>query len=168
MPYKQLCLGRLALVGASMGLYFLPVGVNAQEEPTPAPIWSGEGGVPKQYGDRKVFLSPDQHTVILVFTGPEGTQSTRVQRYLLHNVIFPDVHLRVEESYGEFIYRYDLSNGKQSEDPITTFSVVVYPDPNLTVSAESWKGGKSIAIARKRVSVFPTPDWTFPAELCSC
>jgi hypothetical protein len=105
----------------------------------PIPIWSGEGSVPAGYGNRKVFLSPDEHNVIILWPNPDGTEIRR--RFDLHNTIYPDLGVHMEDSSGSFRYTYELENGKASKDSLTDFFVVVYPDPQMQVSSALWKGG---------------------------
>ena len=44
---------------------------------SPAPIWSGEGRVPAGSGNQKVFLTPDRHSVIILWPNPDGTVTKR-------------------------------------------------------------------------------------------
>lgn len=114
--------------------------VSAQNNSTPPiPTWNGDGNVPQGAGDRKVFLTPDQHSVIILWPNPDGTASRR--RFDLHNTIYPDLHVQMEGSSGSFRYRYDLRNGKQSKDSLEAFSVVIYQDPQVQSSSALWKGG---------------------------
>src|SRR6266446_5944308 len=62
--------------------------------PPPIPIWSGEGSVPAGSGNRKVFMSPDQHSVIILWPNPDGTESKR--RFNLHNEIDPNLRVHVD------------------------------------------------------------------------
>jgi len=87
-----------------------------------------------------VFLSPDEHSVVLLWPNQDGTGSKPVTMPL-QNAIYPDLKVRIEKDSDVFRYTYDLENGKQSKDSITTFSIVVNPDPNMQVGAEFWKGG---------------------------
>jgi hypothetical protein len=71
----------------------------------PIPIWSGEGSVPAGYGNRKVFLTPDEHSVIILWPNPDGTERRRP--FDLHNSIDPNLLVHMENSSGSFRYTYD-------------------------------------------------------------
>ncbi len=129
----------------------------------PIPIWSGEGSVPKGYGNRKVFLSLDEHSVIILWPNPDGTERRR--RFDLHNTIYPDLSVHMESTSGGFRYRYDLENGKQSKDSLIDFFVVIYPDPQMQANSALWNGGLSLSTVKERVGIpGATPgrlvDWT--------
>jgi hypothetical protein len=119
--------------------------------------------VPKGAGDRKVFLTTDQHSVIILWPNPDGTAGRR--RFDLHNTIYPNLHVHVESSYGSFRYRYDLRNGKQSKDSLIAFSVVIYPEAQVQSSSALWKGGLfSSTMLKERLGVPGAPpgslvDW---------
>ncbi|MGD0792045.1 MAG: hypothetical protein ABR920_09765 [Terriglobales bacterium] len=137
--------------------------VFAQEMPAPPiPIWSGEGSVPAGSGNRKVFLSPDEHSVIILWPNFDGTEKMR--RFDLHNTIFPDLRVHMEGSSGSFRYRYDLENGKESKDSLRDFFVVIYPDPQMQTNSTLWKGGLSLPTVKERVGIPGAPpgrlvDW---------
>jgi hypothetical protein len=129
----------------------------------PIPTWNGEGSLPRGSGDRKVFLTPDQHSVIILWPNSNGTQSRR--RFDLHNSIDPRVSVRVERSHGGFLYTYELENGKRSKDSLTDFFVVIYPDPQIQANSTLWKGGLSLRTVKERVGIPGAPpgslvDWT--------
>jgi len=112
----------------------------ALEKPAaPVPIWSGEGSQPAGSGNQKVFLMPDEHSVIVLWPNQDGTETKR--RFDLHNTIYPSLRVHMESSSGRFRYKYDLENGKQSKDSIINFSVIVYPDPQIQTISALWKGG---------------------------
>jgi len=123
----------------------------------PVPIWSGEGQIPQRYGNRRVFLTPDEHSVILMWPNPDGDGS-KPRRLPLHNVIDPELRVRIESHSNAFVYTYDLENTKQSEDSINTFSIVVYPDSNLHAGGQLWRAMKSTAIVGKRIGIPNAPD----------
>lgn len=165
MPSKLRSPNKLMCVRAVAQLFLATAGL-AQTASTPAPIWSGEDAIPQQYGDRKVFLYPDEHSVILLWPNPDGTGS-KPRRLPLHNVIFPELNVRIESDSALLVYRYELKNTKQSQDSITTFSIVIYPDPNLQAEGEVWRAMKSTAIVGKRVGIPEAPDgglvlWSSP------
>jgi hypothetical protein len=131
--------------------------VVAQERPAPPiPTWSGEGSVPTGYGNRKVFLAPDQHSVIVLWPNADGTETRR--RFHLHNTIFPDLRVHMEGSSGSFRYRYDLANGKESKDSLRDFLVVVYQDPQMQTSAALWVGGFLPPTLKERVGIPGAPS----------
>jgi hypothetical protein len=123
--------------------------------PPPIPIWSGEGSVPSGSGNQRVFLSPDEHSVIILWPNPDGTQTKR--KLSLHNEIDANLRVHMEGSSGSFRYTYDLENGKQSKDPLRQFSVVIYLDPDGQAWAESWKGGIDISIVKERIGIPRAP-----------
>jgi hypothetical protein len=136
----------------------------AQNGPAlPIPIWSGEGSVPAGSGNRKVFLSPDEHSVIILWPNPDGTETRR--RFDLHNTIYPDLQVHMDSSSGGFRYKYELENGKRSKDSLRDFLVVVYQDPQIQTSSALWKGGLfSSTMLKERVGVPGAPpgllvDW---------
>jgi hypothetical protein len=152
MRFKSRSLNKFILTGVMTWVVCL-TGVFGQSASTPpVPIWPGEGNIPKSYGDRKVFLSPDEHHVVLLWPNPSGTESEPVKKPL-HNAICPDLRVRIEKGSNAFVYTYSLENGKESQDSITTFSIVVHPDPDMQVGAEFWTGGKSTAIVGNQVAL---------------
>ncbi|MBV8864246.1 MAG: hypothetical protein JO210_02470 [Acidobacteriaceae bacterium] len=62
-----------------------------------------------------MFLSPDEHSVILLWPNQNGTGSKPV-KMPLHNVIQPDLRVRIDRASNAFVYSYHLENGKRSED----------------------------------------------------
>jgi hypothetical protein len=129
----------------------------------PIPTWNGEGSVPQGSGDRKVFLTPDEHGVIILWPNPGGT--IRKRRFDLHDTIYPELRVHMEGSSGSFRYMYDLENEKESKDSLVDFSVVIYPDPQMQVSSTLWKGGLSLPTVKERVGIPGAPpgrlvDWT--------
>lgn len=150
-------LSKLILTGAAAGL-LIPTGAFAQAgSGPPVPIWPGQENLAKSYGDRKVFLSPDEHSVILLWPDENGTGSKPV-KMPLHNAIHPDLHVQIENDSGIFVYHYDLENEKQSEDTITNFSVVVYPDPSTQLRAELATPVKAISTVKERVGIPGAPS----------
>ncbi len=117
----------------------------------PAPIWSGEGNVPAGSGGRKVFLSPDLHSVIILSLSPDGTVTKR--RFDLHNTIFPDLRVHIESNSGLFRYRYDLENGIKSRDSLKSFKVVTYPDPDVQLNSLEWSKGAIFSGDYERVGI---------------
>ena len=162
---RLLSLTRMAKLHAA--LLLLPACIFSEtHSPSPVPIWSGKGPTPKSYGKRRVFLSPDEHSVILLWPEQNGSES-RVQRLALHNEIYPSLRVEIKQNSGAFVYTYDLENGKESKDSINTFSIVIYPDRNLQAGAELWRGMKSTAIVGKRIGIPGAPDgglvlWSSP------
>ena len=119
--------------------------------------------MPQGSGDRKVFLTPDQHSVTILWRNTDGRESRR--RFDLHNSIDPNLRVRIERSSGGFLYTYDLENGKQSKDSLMDFLVVIYPDPQMQTSSALWKGGLSLPTVKERVGIPGAPpgrlvDWT--------
>jgi hypothetical protein len=138
-------------------LLCIPVMEFAQTMPAPPiPMWSGVGNVPKGNEKRKVFLSPDQHSVIILWPNADGTETRR--RFDLHNTIYPALRVHMEGSSGSFRYRYDLENGNQSKDSLFDFLVVVYPDPQMQASAALWTGGLSLRTVKERVGIPGAPS----------
>jgi hypothetical protein len=131
----------------------------------PIPIWSGEGSIPAGYRNRKVFLSPDKHSVIILWSNPDGTESKR--RFNLHNEIDPNLRVHVEDTLSGFRYTYYLENGKQSKDSLGDFRLAIYPDPEAQAGAESWKGWITISTVKERIGIPGAPpgrlaDWMEP------
>lgn len=122
------------------------------------------GSVSKAYGNRNVFLSPDEHSVIVLWPNQDGTESK--QRFPLHNVIYADLRVRIARNPNGFAYGYDLENERQSEDSVTTFSIVIYPDTQLHAKGESWAGMEFTSIVGKRIGIPGVPDGGL--ELWSC
>jgi hypothetical protein len=152
MRFKVRLLNKSILTGLAIWVVCL-TGVFGQSASTPpVPIWPGNGNIPKSYSDRKVFLSPDEHSVVLLWPNQDGTGSKPV-KMPLHNAICPDLRVRIEKSSNAFVYTYSLENKKESEDSITTFSIVVHPDADMQVGAEFWTGGKSTAIVGNQVAL---------------
>lgn len=58
--------------------------------------------MPQGSGDRKVFLTPDQHGVIILWPNTDGAESMR--RFDLHNSIDPNLRVRIERSSSGFLY----------------------------------------------------------------
>jgi hypothetical protein len=121
----------------------------------PIPIWSGEGSVPAGSGNRKVFLSPDQHSVIILWPNPDGTETKR--RFNLHNEIDPNLRVHIEDTLSGFRYTYHLENGKRAKDSLTMFTLAIYPDPEAQAGADSWKGGTMIPILKERIGIPGAP-----------
>lgn len=148
-------------------LLLLPACIFSEtHSPPPIPIWSGKAPTTKSYGKRRVFLTPDEHSVILLWPAQNGSQS-RVRQLPLHNEIDPSLRIEITQNSSAFVYTYALENGKQSKDSINTFSIVIYPDRNLQAGAELWRGGKSTAIVGKRIGIPDAPDgglvlWSSP------
>ncbi|ADV83957.1 hypothetical protein [Terriglobus saanensis] len=112
-----------------------PTALFAQICPAPPiPIWSGEGGVPTGYGNRKVFLSPNQHSITIPWPNPDGTETKR--RFNLHNDIDPNLRVQIEDTSSGFRYTYHLENGKQSKDSLNSFNLAIYPDTETQAEAE--------------------------------
>jgi hypothetical protein len=119
--------------------------------------------VPQGSGDRKVFLTPDEHSVIVLWPNPDGTERRR--RFDLHNTIYPELRVHMENTSRGFRYRYDLENGKESKDSLMDFFVVIYPDSQMQTSSAQWKGGLSLPTAKERIGIPGAPtgslaDWT--------
>ena len=126
--------------------------VSAQNDSAPPiPIWSGEGSIPKDSGDRKVFLMPDLHNVIILWPNLDGTETKR--KFPLHNEIDPNLRVRIESVSGLFRYRYDLENGKQSKDSLRDFSVVIFPDADAQLSSAKWTKGDVAPNPHERVGI---------------
>jgi hypothetical protein len=107
-------------------------------------------------------MSPDQHSVIILWPSPNGTETWR--RFDLHNTIYPELRVHIESSSGGFRYTYDLENGKQSKDSLVDFFVVIYADPKMETSSALWKGGISLPTVKERVGLPGAPpgrlvDW---------
>jgi hypothetical protein len=148
MRWRLPLLNRRIYLCVAAALLGVPVTPFAQSSPTPPiPIWSGEGSVPPGSGNRKVFLSPDEHSVIILWPRPDGTVTKR--RFPIHNEIRPDLQVRMNRSDEGFRYRYDLENGKESKDSLRDFSLVIYPDPNVQLNSAEWTKG-SITPADQR------------------
>jgi hypothetical protein len=112
-----------------------------------------------------VFLSPDEHSVIILWPNPDGTETRR--RFDLHNTIYPDLHVHMDSSSGDFRYKYDLENGKKSKDSLRDFLVVVYQDPQIQTSSALWKGGlSSSTLQRERTGVPGAPPGWFVDWMC--
>jgi hypothetical protein len=146
-------------------LLFVPGVEFAQKmSAPPIPIWSGQGSVPAGSGDRRVFLSPDLHSVIILWPNPDGTLTRR--RFNLHNTIFPDLRVHMEGTSDSFRYTYELENGKQSRDSLRDFSVVIYPDQNAQLASAEWTIGAIFSnVPHERVGIPGAPsgvmaDWT--------
>jgi hypothetical protein len=84
-------------------------------------------------------LTLDQHSVIILWPNPNGTETKR--RFDLHNTIYPELHVYMGVGSGSLRYTYELENGKASKDSLTNFYIVVYPDQQMQTSSTSWKGG---------------------------
>ena len=139
IPCRKLrSLNNALRIGAATMPLLTSASALPQAERTPTPIWSGEGAPPKAYASRKVFLAPDGHSVILILPRQNGANSTRLTRVSLHNVIYPDLRVRIETVPGGFTYRYTLRNEKQSRDTVTVFSMAIYADPTVDLGAELW------------------------------
>jgi hypothetical protein len=113
------------------------------------------GSIPPGYGNRKVFLTPDQHSVIILWPTPDGAETRR--QFYLHNSIDPNLRVHMENNSGSFQYMYDLANGKQSKDSLVDFCVVIYPDPQMKTSSILWKGGLSLPTVKERVGIPGAP-----------
>lgn len=88
LPSKQKFANVAAILLSVLGTVF------AQDMPTPPiPTWSGVGSIPKGNESRRVFLSPDEHSVIVLWPSPDGTETWR--RFDLHNTIFPELRLHL-------------------------------------------------------------------------
>ncbi len=157
MPIRRLssCVAVILLFAAA---------VSAQSDSAPPiPIWTGDGSVPQGSGDRKVFLTPDLHSVIILWPNPDGTETKR--KFPLHNEIDPNLRVHIESDSGFFRYKYDLENGMQSKDSLRDFSVVIYPDPNAQLSSAEWTKGSVVSNAHERIGIPGAPsgvlaDWT--------
>lgn len=66
MRFKLPLLSELIL-GLGAAMLFAPNSGLAQAgNKLSAPIWPDNGNIPKGYAGRKVFLSPDEHSVIIL------------------------------------------------------------------------------------------------------
>lgn len=137
----------MRLTAILFGLLLLPKAMSQTEPLLPAPVWSGQGSVPQEYANRKVFLAPDLHNVIILWPNPDGTVTKR--RCPIHNEIRPELRVRMNRGDEGFRYRYDLENGKESKDSLRDFSLVLYPDPNVKLDSAEWTKG-DIASADRR------------------
>ncbi|MGA2000967.1 MAG: hypothetical protein ABSG52_13305 [Terriglobales bacterium] len=161
---QKFLINRRILLCVAAILLCIPTVEFAQHMPAPPiPTWSGVGSIPKGNERRKVFLSPDEHSVIILWPNPNGTETMR--RFDLHNTIYPELRVRIESNFGSFRYRYDLENGKHSKDSLNDFFVVVYPDPQMQTSSALWRGGLSLPTVKERVGIPGAPsgslaDWT--------
>jgi hypothetical protein len=152
----------MRLTAILFGLLLLPQAWSQTEPRLPAPVWSGQGRVPEEYANRKVFLTPDLHNVIILWPNPDGTVTKR--RFPIHNDIRPDLRVRMNRSDEGFQYRYELENRKESKDSLGDFSLVIYPDPNVQLNSAEWTKG-SIGSADQRPEFPGAPygalaDWT--------
>ncbi len=127
----------IRLIAAAALLYLAGAAAFAQDRPAPPiPIWSGERGLPHDSGDRKVFLTLDLHSVIILWPNSDGTETK--QKFPLHNEIDPTLRVQIESDSGFFRYTYDLENGKQSKDSLRNFSVATSPDPDVQLGSAEW------------------------------
>jgi hypothetical protein len=156
MLFKLRLFINFILFGAVVWLFFPAAAFAQAVSNPPAPIWPWKDNVPKPEGHRRVFLSADEHSVIILWPNPNGTGS-KLLKMPLHNSISPNLKIHIESSPDGVLYNYDLQNGKQSVDSVTTFSIVVYPDPKMQVGAESWTGGKSTAMVGEQVAIPEAP-----------
>ena len=138
---------------------------KSQNRTLPAPIWSGRGTPPAQYANRKVFLSPDEHSVFILCPNSHGT-GTEVRQFPLHNRISIGLRTQITHASEGFRYSYELENEKSSVDAVTTFSIVVYPDPNIRAAASLWRGGVSTAIVGDQVALPGAPSGELALWLC--
>lgn len=149
-------INRRILLSIAAILLCIPAAECAQETPAPPiPIWNGEGSVPRGSGDRKVFLTPDEHSVIILWPNPDGTITRRL--FDLHNTVYPELHVQMEGGPGSFRYKYDLENGKQSKDTLVDFSVAVYPDRQIHTESALWKGGFEPPVMKERIGIPGAP-----------
>jgi hypothetical protein len=166
LPLLNNRLNRRIYLCVAAALLSVPATPFAQNSSAPPiPIWSGEGGVPTGYGNRKVFLSPDEHSVIILWPNPDGTETKR--RFNLHNEIAPDLRVHIEDTGSGYRYSYHLENLKQSKDSLTDFHLAIYPDPEAQAGAESWKGWITISMVKERIGLPGAPpgrlaDWSEP------
>ncbi len=138
---------------------------SVSDNQPPIPIWSGQGSVPAGSGDRKVFLSPDQHNVIILWPNPDGTESKKW--FDLHNTIYPNLRVHMESSSGIFRYLYDLGNGEQSKDSLRDFSVVIYPDQHVQLASAEWTVGAIFSnIPHERVGIPRSPSGVLAVWTC--
>jgi hypothetical protein len=100
-------------------------------------------------------LTPDEHSVIILWPNQDGTITRR--QFDLHNTIYPELRVQMERSSDGYRYRYELENGKESKDSLTSFLVVVYPDPQMQASSALWKGGPSLPTVKERVGIPGAP-----------
>lgn len=150
-------LNKYVCASTSAMLLCLATAVFAQERfAPPIPIWNGEGGVPKGSGNRKVFLTPDEHSVIILWPNPDGTETKR--RFDLHNTIYPGLSVHIKGTSEGLQYTYDLENGKQSKDSLFDFFVVIYPDPEAKLSSADWTHGATAVNAHDRVGIPGAPS----------
>jgi hypothetical protein len=146
-------------------LLFVSFSPRAQDRTTPPiPIWSGVGRVPAGYENQKVFLTPDEHSVIILWPNPNGTVTKR--RFPIHNEIDPSLHVQVENSNGGYRYEYNLENGLRSKDSLKGFSVVIFPDPDVQLSSTEWTKGIVASGPHERVGIPGSPSgvlahWTY-------
>jgi hypothetical protein len=166
MRWRLPLLNRRICLCVAAALLGVPATPFAQSSPPPRiPIWSGEGSVPAGYGNRKVFLSPDQHSLIILWPNPDGTESKR--RFNLHNEIDFNLRVHIEDTLSGFRYTYHLENGKKSKDSLNSFSLAIYPDPEAQTGAELWKGWITISMVKERIGIPGAPpgrlaNWTEP------
>lgn len=159
-------LNRRICLCVAVTLSGMPAMVFAQSSLTPPiPIWSGDGSPPKGNENRKVFLSPDLHNVIILWPNPDGTEKKR--RFDLHNTIYPELRVHIEDTRSGFRYTYRLENGRQSKDSLTDFRLAIYPDLEAQAGADSWKGWITISTVKERIGLPGAPpgrlaDWGEP------
>ena len=149
-------LNRRIYLCVAAALVSVPAAPFAQSNSAPPiPIWSGEGSVPAAYGKRRVFLSPDEHSVIILWPNPDGTESKR--RFNLHNEIDPNLRVHIEDTLSGFRYTYHLENEKQSKDSLNSFNLAIYPDPEAQTGGELWKGWIAISTVKERIGIPGAP-----------
>ena len=88
---------KLLPFSAAAALLLISADCLCQVKNTPAPIWSGEGNIPEVYRGRRVFLTPDEHNVIIVLPGQNGTDMTQLLRFRLRNAFYTDLHVELSD-----------------------------------------------------------------------
>ncbi len=110
------------------------------------PTWPEDGRIPPEHRDRLVFLTRDEHTIVVLV--PQAGGSKKIVRVALKNDLVPSMPVaiqRLPESSLE--YAYTLENGQGATDAIGACSLIVAAeDPTLKVippienSRRLWSG----------------------------
>jgi hypothetical protein len=147
-------------LGVSLSIFAQSTPPSAPHYQTP-PTWPGEIAGVRQAAGRYVYITADREAIVIRpptdWVNVHGKPP--IIRYDLHNRLRPAVlvELTGNASVG-YSYAYTISNGKEAEDSIQTWELVVPVDASrdLAVSgAKEWGAGASRGPAIIRQAELP-------------
>lgn len=131
----------------------------------PAPTWPADGVIPDSEKNQFVFLSPDQHSVVVALPSSDPAAPRTTTTVAIHNRLDAQTSVEIKKAASSFVYRYTLSIAPDSVDTVNDFDVVVSADPNIEVMKNNWGGMIATVDIAKRIGLRYAPPGRFIAWL---